>query len=151
MRHQAQPAESTGRSRRDEFHRRTHHNKPEFAKLPECLNKFPLTRVWTVILGPPLRMVSHRPLLRRIRSRARAEHLAGRSRQQLDHRNSRPPLAPTSAATTAPASSNGVYAYGVNSVFSTITYTSATYWVDVVYTKTPPSTNPLIEFSEIAL
>jgi hypothetical protein len=39
---------------------------------------------------------------------------------------------------TAPASGNGVYAYGATSIFPTATYGASNYWVDVVYTKTPP-------------
>jgi hypothetical protein len=39
---------------------------------------------------------------------------------------------------TAPVSNNGVYAYGANSVFPTNSYSGSNYWVDVVYTKTPP-------------
>ena len=38
---------------------------------------------------------------------------------------------------TAPASGNGVYAYGATSIFPTGTYNAGNYWVDVVYTKTP--------------
>ena len=38
---------------------------------------------------------------------------------------------------TAPATGNGVYAYGSTSIFPTNTYNAANYWVDVVYTKTP--------------
>jgi Domain of unknown function (DUF4082)/Cadherin-like domain len=39
---------------------------------------------------------------------------------------------------TAPASGNGVYAYGSTSIFPTNTYNASNYWVDVVYTKAPP-------------
>ena len=44
---------------------------------------------------------------------------------------------------TAPATGNGVYAYGSTSIFPTGTYNAANYWVDVVYTKTlqPPVAN----------
>jgi len=39
---------------------------------------------------------------------------------------------------TAPGTTNGVYAYGANSVFPNASYSASNYWVDVVYTKTPP-------------
>lgn len=39
---------------------------------------------------------------------------------------------------TAPANGNGVYAYGATDTFPTQTYDASNYWVDVVYTKTPP-------------
>jgi Domain of unknown function (DUF4082)/Cadherin-like domain/Bacterial Ig domain len=44
---------------------------------------------------------------------------------------------------TAPASGNGVYAYGSTSIFPTNTFNAGNYWVDVVYTKTlqPPVAN----------
>jgi hypothetical protein len=44
---------------------------------------------------------------------------------------------------TAPASGNGVYAYGATSIFPTNTSNAANYWVDVVYTKSaqPPVAN----------
>ena len=53
---------------------------------------------------------------------------------------------PTTAATsrrpvnsghlTAPATTNGVYAYGSNSLFPTNTYNQTNYWVDVVFNPT---------------
>jgi hypothetical protein len=45
---------------------------------------------------------------------------------------------------TAPAGSNGVYAYGASSIFPTSTFDASNYWVDVVYTKSiepPVATN----------
>ncbi len=39
---------------------------------------------------------------------------------------------------TAPTAGNGVYAYGANDTFPTNNYNSANYWVDIVYTKSPP-------------
>ena len=36
---------------------------------------------------------------------------------------------------TAPASGNGVYAYGASDTFPTSTYNATNYWVDVVYSK----------------
>jgi len=46
---------------------------------------------------------------------------------------------------TAPASGNGLYAYGSGSMFPAATYRSTNYWVDVVYTKStgllPPVAN----------
>ncbi|RFB81096.1 DUF4082 domain-containing protein [Methylovirgula sp. 4M-Z18] len=39
---------------------------------------------------------------------------------------------------TAPASGNGVYAYGTGSVFPNASYNAGNYWVDVVYAKAPP-------------
>jgi hypothetical protein len=38
----------------------------------------------------------------------------------------------------APANGNGVFAYGATSIFPVATYGASNYWVDVVYTKTPP-------------
>ena len=53
---------------------------------------------------------------------------------------------------TAPASGNGLYAYGSGSVFPTSTYGSTNYWVDVVYTKAtgvlPPVANNDSGFSD---
>jgi hypothetical protein len=40
---------------------------------------------------------------------------------------------------TAPASSNGVYAYGATDTFPTSTHGASNYWVDVVYTRTAQS------------
>ncbi|ARO29436.1 cadherin-like/VCBS repeat-containing protein [Rhizobium sp. NXC14] len=45
----------------------------------------------------------------------------------------------TSGPLTAPASGNGVYAYGSNSLFPTSTFQSTNYWVDVMFTT--PSSN----------
>ena len=42
---------------------------------------------------------------------------------------------------TAPASGNGVYAYGASDTFPTSTYNATNYWVDVVYSK-PRATQP---------
>ncbi|RFB76660.1 DUF4082 domain-containing protein [Methylovirgula sp. 4M-Z18] len=42
---------------------------------------------------------------------------------------------------TAPASGNGVYAYGSGSVFPNASYNAGNYWVDVVYAKAPPVAN----------
>ncbi|MDR9804165.1 DUF4082 domain-containing protein [Rhizobium hidalgonense] len=46
----------------------------------------------------------------------------------------------TSGPLTAPASGNGVYRYGSNSLFPTSTFQSTNYWVDVMFT-TPSSNN----------
>jgi hypothetical protein len=40
---------------------------------------------------------------------------------------------------TAPAGTNGVYAYGTATSFPSSTYNDTNYWVDAVYTTTPPS------------
>ncbi|WP_374828237.1 N,N-dimethylformamidase beta subunit family domain-containing protein, partial [Mycoplana dimorpha] len=51
----------------------------------------------------------------------------------------------TSGPLTAPASGNGVYAYGSSSQFPTNTYQASNYWVDVVFnptTSTPGNTAP---------
>jgi hypothetical protein len=44
---------------------------------------------------------------------------------------------------TAPASGNGVYAYGSSSIFPSNSFNATNYWVDVIYTKTsqPPVAN----------
>ena len=44
---------------------------------------------------------------------------------------------------TAPATGNGVFAYGSTSIFPTSSFNAANYWVDVVYSKTaqPPVAN----------
>lgn len=42
----------------------------------------------------------------------------------------------TNGELTAPATGNGVYSYGTNSVFPTNTFKSANYWVDVVFDGT---------------
>jgi hypothetical protein len=44
---------------------------------------------------------------------------------------------------TAPASGNGVYAYGATDTFPTSSYNSTNYWVDVVYEKTPQTLAPV--------
>jgi len=48
----------------------------------------------------------------------------------------------TSGALTAPAGSNGVYAYGATSQFPTQSYSNSNYWVDVVYQQAVNS-NPV--------
>ena len=48
----------------------------------------------------------------------------------------------TSGALTAPAGSNGVYAYGSTSQFPTQSYSNSNYWVDVVYQQAVNS-NPV--------
>ncbi|MCI4677062.1 DUF4082 domain-containing protein [Rhodoblastus acidophilus] len=53
---------------------------------------------------------------------------------------------------TAPASGNGVYAYGATDTFPTSTYNATNYWVDVVYTKViqpPPVANNDSGFSTV--
>ncbi|ARQ09489.1 cadherin-like/VCBS repeat-containing protein [Rhizobium etli] len=48
----------------------------------------------------------------------------------------------TSGPLTAPASGNGVYRYGSNSLFPTSTYQSTNYWVDVMFTTSGSNTTP---------
>ncbi|MDF0696517.1 DUF4082 domain-containing protein [Rhizobium sp. MC63] len=50
----------------------------------------------------------------------------------------------TSGPLTAPASGNGVYRYGSNSLFPSSTFQSTNYWVDVMFTTsgTPGNTTP---------
>ncbi|PDS97366.1 adhesin, partial [Rhizobium sp. S9] len=48
----------------------------------------------------------------------------------------------TSGPLTAPASGNGVYAYGSNSLFPTSTFQSTNYWVDVMFTTPSSNTTP---------
>ncbi|MBX5235033.1 DUF4082 domain-containing protein [Rhizobium sp. NLR4a] len=48
----------------------------------------------------------------------------------------------TSGPLTAPASGNGVYAYGSNSLFPTATFQSTNYWVDVMFTTSSSNTTP---------
>ncbi len=45
---------------------------------------------------------------------------------------------------TAPASGNGVYAYGAADIFPTNTFDASNYWVDVVYTKSTGTSGPPI-------
>ncbi|MBB2683561.1 UNVERIFIED_ORG: hypothetical protein GGD47_001136, partial [Rhizobium etli] len=48
----------------------------------------------------------------------------------------------TSGPLTAPASGNGVYRYGNNSLFPTSTFQSTNYWVDVMFTTSASNTPP---------
>ncbi|MBW9052600.1 DUF4082 domain-containing protein [Rhizobium mesosinicum] len=48
----------------------------------------------------------------------------------------------TSGPLTAPASGNGVYAYGSNSLFPTSTFEQTNYWVDVMFTTPSANTVP---------
>ena len=48
----------------------------------------------------------------------------------------------TSGPLTAPASGNGVYAYGSTSLFPTSTFSATNYWVDVVFNSSAPNTSP---------
>ncbi|MBB2706461.1 MULTISPECIES: DUF4082 domain-containing protein [Rhizobium] len=48
----------------------------------------------------------------------------------------------TSGPLTAPASGNGVYRYGSNSLFPTSTFQSTNYWVDVMFTTPSGNTTP---------
>ncbi|WP_310390326.1 N,N-dimethylformamidase beta subunit family domain-containing protein, partial [Rhizobium sp. 1399] len=48
----------------------------------------------------------------------------------------------TSGPLTAPASGNGVYAYGSASLFPTSTFASTNYWVDVMFTTPSSNTTP---------
>ncbi|MBB3312411.1 VCBS repeat-containing protein [Rhizobium sp. BK196] len=48
----------------------------------------------------------------------------------------------TSGPLTAPASGNGVYAYGSNSLFPTSTFEQTNYWVDVMFTTPGSNTTP---------
>ncbi|MBX5177028.1 DUF4082 domain-containing protein [Rhizobium lentis] len=48
----------------------------------------------------------------------------------------------TSGPLTAPASGNGVYAYGSNSLFPTSTFQSTNYFVDVMFTTSSSNTTP---------
>ncbi|MBY5361525.1 DUF4082 domain-containing protein [Rhizobium leguminosarum] len=48
----------------------------------------------------------------------------------------------TSGPLTAPASGNGVYRYGSNSLLPTSTYQSTNYWVDVMFTTPSSNTAP---------
>ncbi|PDS61940.1 adhesin, partial [Rhizobium anhuiense] len=48
----------------------------------------------------------------------------------------------TSGSLTAPASGNGVYRYGSNSLFPTSTFQSTNYWVDVMFTTPSSNTTP---------
>ena len=48
----------------------------------------------------------------------------------------------TSGSLTAPASGNGVYAYGSNSLFPTSTFEQTNYWVDVMFTTPGSNTTP---------
>ncbi|MGR9080364.1 DUF4082 domain-containing protein [Rhizobium leguminosarum] len=48
----------------------------------------------------------------------------------------------TSGPLTAPASGNGVYRYGSNSLFPTSTFQSTNYWVDVMFTTPSSNTTP---------
>jgi hypothetical protein len=53
----------------------------------------------------------------------------------------------TNGELTAPASGNGVFTYGSNSIFPTNTFNSTNYWVDVVFDGTPrPIANPVSGF-----
>lgn len=45
----------------------------------------------------------------------------------------------TSGAITAPATQNGVYAYGATTAFPTSTYQAKNYWVDPLYSATAPA------------
>ncbi len=47
----------------------------------------------------------------------------------------------TNGPLTAPASGNGVYAYGGSSLFPTSTYQNTNYWVDVVFNPNGNATN----------
>ncbi len=47
----------------------------------------------------------------------------------------------TNGPLTAPASGNGVYAYGGSSLFPTNTYQSTNYWVDVVFNPNGSAAN----------
>lgn len=45
----------------------------------------------------------------------------------------------------APSGSNGVFKYGSSSVFPNETYLNTNYWVDVIFTPTPPAPQPPLD------